>query len=208
MNIKTKLRNYLISGTLIIVPAAISVWILWKIFIFLEGFIGQWLQKTIPNLYVKGLGLVSLIVLIFILGFLAHNVFGKRILRYIEKIFLAVPVLNKLYNFVHSILEQIFRKEKLVFYGVALIQLSEQITTIGFITSKQALTEDMGNDYWTVYIPTVPTPTGGFILTVHKDKLKVLPISVETGMKLVLSFGIYDISNVTDKSQSNNPEKN
>lgn len=85
MNIKTKLRNYLISGTLIIVPAAISVWILWKIFIFLEGFIGQWLQKTIPNLYVKGLGLVSLIVLIFILGFLAHNVFGKRILRYIEK---------------------------------------------------------------------------------------------------------------------------
>ncbi len=208
MNIKTKLRNYLISGTLIIVPAAISVWILWKIFIFLEGFIGQWLQKTIPNLYVKGLGLVSLIVLIFILGFLAHNVFGKRILRYIEKIFLAVPVLNKLYNFVHSILEQIFRKEKLVFYGVALIQLSEQITTIGFITSKQALTEDMGNDYWTVYIPTVPTPTGGFILTVHKDKLKVLPISVEAGMKLILSFGIYDISNATDQSQSNNLEKN
>ncbi len=208
MNIKTKLKNYLISGTLILVPAAISVWILWKIFIFLEGIIGQWIQRTIPNFYVKGLGLISLIVLIFILGFLAHNVFGKRLLKYIEKIFLAVPILNKLYNIVHSILQQVFKKQKQVFYGVALIEFSEQITAIGFITSNQAITKDMGNEYWTVYIPQVPTLTGGFILTVHKDKLKVLPISVETGMKLVLSFGIYDISNATNQSKSNNSEKN
>lgn len=203
-----KLKNYLISGTLVIVPATISIWILWKIFIFLEALIGQWIQRAIPQFYIKGLGFVSLLILVIILGFLAQNIFGRRIIRHIERFFLSLPVFNKFYNFVHSILQQVLRKERQVFNGVALIQISEQITTIGFITTKQPIVKDMGDEYWTLFVPTVPNPTTGIVLTIHKDKLKVLPISVEVGMKLILSLGIYDISNAADQSKRNNSEKN
>ncbi len=203
-----KLRNYLISGTLVIVPAAISIWILWKIFGFLEELIGQWIQKAVPHFYVKGLGVVSLVILILILGFLTQNIFGRRIIRYIERFFLSLPLFNKFYNFVHSILQQILRREKQVFHGVALIQISEQISTIGFVTSKQPIIRDMESDYWTVFVPTVPNPTTGLVLTIHKDRIKILPISVEAGMKIIFSFGIYDISNAADQSKSNNSEKN
>ncbi|MCX7705692.1 MAG: DUF502 domain-containing protein [bacterium] len=203
-----RLKNYFISGTLIIVPATISLWILWKIFIFLENLIGQWIQKAIPQFYVKGLGLVSLIAIILILGFFAHNVLGKRVVRYIEKLFLSVPVFNRLYQFVHSILQQIFRKEKQIFQEVVLITLAEGISTIGFVTSKESVSRQQEFDYWTVFVPTVPNPTTGLVLIIHKDRVKVLPISVEQGMRILLSFGIYNISNATDKSKSYNSEKN
>ncbi|HPP66688.1 MAG TPA: DUF502 domain-containing protein [bacterium] len=202
-----KLKNYLISGTLIIVPAAISIWILWKIFVFFEGILGQWLQKVIPNFYVKGLGLVSLIILILILGFLAQNVFGKRLVRYLEELFLRIPVFNRLYNFVHSILQHVFRKEKQIFHEVVLIHIADQISTIGFVTEKKSINRNKGADWWMVFVPTTPNPTTGLILEIHKNKLTVLPIDVETAMKVLLSFGIYDILNEPDQSKSHNPKE-
>ncbi|HOL50429.1 MAG TPA: DUF502 domain-containing protein [bacterium] len=191
-----------------IVPAALSLWVLWKIFVFLESLIGQWIQKAIPQFYVRGLGFVSLIAIILILGFFAQNIFGRRIIRYLEKGFLSIPVFNKLYQFVHSILQQLFRKEKEIFHGVALVQLSNDVSTIGFITSKEPVVSGLNNDYWTVFIPTVPNPTSGFVLFVHKDNLKPLPIGVEQGMKILLSFGIYKISDAANQNKSTDSQKN
>ncbi|MCM8758306.1 MAG: DUF502 domain-containing protein [Candidatus Omnitrophica bacterium] len=203
-----RLRNYLISGTLIIVPAAISLWILWKIFVFLENLIGQWIQKAIPQFYVKGLGFVSLVAIVLILGFFAHNVMGKRIVRYLERFFLSVPVFNRLYQFVHSILQQVFRREKQIFQEVVLINLASGVSTIGFVTSKESMILGENGQYWTVFVPTVPNPTTGLVLVIHKDRVKVLPVSVEQGMKILLSFGIYNISDATDQSKSDSSEKN
>ncbi|MCM8764289.1 MAG: DUF502 domain-containing protein [Candidatus Omnitrophica bacterium] len=203
-----KLKNYFISGILVIVPAAVSIWILWKIFVFLEGLIGQWIQKTVPQFYVRGLGFISLIAIILILGFFAQNIFGKRILRYIEKGFLSLPVFNRLYQFVHSILQQVFRKEKEIFSGVALITLSEGIETIGFITSKEPLIEGQNNQYWTVFVPTVPNPTTGLVLVIHRDRVKVLPITIEQGMKVLLSFGIFKVSDASNQNKGDNFKKN
>lgn len=202
-----KLRNYFISGIIVIVPVSVSIWILWKIFVFLEGLIGQWIQRTIPDFYVRGLGFISLVAIILIIGFFAQNVFGKRILRYIEKLFLSIPVFNKIYQFVHSIVQQIFKKDKDTFREVVLVNLGENISTIGFVTTKESIIKQ-GDEYWTVFIPTVPNPTTGLVLIIQKDNLKVLPISVEQGMKILLSFGIYNISNATDQSKGDNPEKN
>ena len=203
-----KLKNYFISGILVIVPATVSIWVLWKIFVFLESLIGQWIQRAVPQFYVRGLGLISLIALILLLGFFAQNIFGRRIIRYLEKAFVSIPVFNRLYQFVQSILQQIFRKEKQIFQGVALVKIAEGVSTIGFITSKEKILHEIEDEYWTVFVPTVPNPTSGFVLLIHKDRIKILPITVEAGMKIVLSFGIYSLSNATDKNKSDNPEKN
>lgn len=203
-----KLKNYFISGILVIVPATVSIWVLWKIFVFLESLIGQWIQRAVPQFYVRGLGLISLIALILLLGFFAQNIFGRRIIRYLEKAFVSIPVFNRLYQFVQSILQQIFRKEKQIFQGVALVKIAEGVSTIGFITSKEKILHEIEDEYWTVFVPTVPNPTSGFVLLIHKDRIKILPITVEAGMKIVLSFGIYSLSNATDKNKSDNPKKN
>ncbi|MCM8806158.1 MAG: DUF502 domain-containing protein [Candidatus Omnitrophica bacterium] len=203
-----KLKNYFISGILVIVPATVSIWVLWKIFVFLESLIGQWIQRAVPQFYVRGLGLISLIALILLLGFFAQNIFGRRIIRYLEKAFVSIPVFNRLYQFVQSILQQIFRKEKQIFQGVALVKIAEGVSTIGFITSKEKILQEIEDEYWTVFVPTVPNPTTGVVLLIHKDRIKILPITVEAGMKIVLSFGIYSLSNATDKNKSDNPKKN
>ncbi|HOL35896.1 MAG TPA: DUF502 domain-containing protein [bacterium] len=203
-----KLRNYFISGILVIVPAALSIWILWKIFVFLESLIGQWIQKAIPQFYVRGLGFISLVAIILVLGFFAQNIFGRRMIRYLEKVFLSIPIFNKLYQFVHSILQQLFRREKEIFHGVALVQFADHVSTIGFITSKEPVVKGLSQEYWTVFIPTVPNPTTGFVLFVHRDKLKILPIGVEQGMKILLSFGIYKISDAADQNKSTDSQEN
>ncbi|MCM8825275.1 MAG: DUF502 domain-containing protein [Candidatus Omnitrophica bacterium] len=203
-----KLKNYFISGILVIVPAAVSIWILWRIFVFLESLIGLWIQKAIPQFYVRGLGVISLIAIILVLGFFAQNIFGRKILRYIEKGFLSVPVFNRLYQFIHSILQQVFRREKEIFSGVALITLGEGITTIGFITSREPLFEGQGSEYWTVFVPTVPNPTTGLLLNIHRDRINVLPITIEHGMKVLLSFGIFKVSDAANQNKSDNSKKN
>ncbi|MCM8764661.1 MAG: DUF502 domain-containing protein [Candidatus Omnitrophica bacterium] len=203
-----RLKNYFISGTLVIVPAALSLWILWKIFVFLESLIGLWIQKAIPHFYVKGLGFISLIAIILILGFSAQNIFGRKILRYIEKVFISVPIFNRLYQFVHSILQQILRKEKQVFREVVLINLAPGVSTIGFVTSKESIIENHESEHWTVFVPTVPNPTTGLVLVIHRDRIKVLPITVEQGMKVLLSFGIFNVSDASSQSKSDNSKKN
>jgi uncharacterized membrane protein len=129
-------------------------------------------------------------------------------IRYLEKVFLSIPIFNKLYQFVHSILQQLFRREKEIFHGVALIQLADHVSTIGFITSKEPVVKELSQEYWTVFIPTVPNPTTGFVLFVHRDKLKILPIGVEQGMKILLSFGIYKISDAADQNKSTDSQEN
>jgi Uncharacterized conserved protein len=91
---------------------------------------------------------------------------------------------------------------------VALVKIAEGVSTIGFITSKEKILQEIEDEYWTVFVPTVPNPTSGLVLLIHKDRIKILPITVEAGMKILLSFGIYSLSNATDKNKSDNPKKN
>jgi uncharacterized membrane protein len=186
------LRKHFISGIIFIVPISISIWVLFKIFVFLESILGNFFKKFFPNIYTPGIGFLSLILLILFIGFLANNFLGKKILNFIEDLFENIPLLNRVFKFVKSIVLKITERKENIFKGVVKIKFQDGYT-IGFITGEFG-------EYFCVFIPTVPNISTGIVLILPKDKIEILNIPVEDAIKLVVSMGIFTPSNASDKN--------
>ena len=182
------LKNYFISGLIFIIPISLSLWILFKTIKFLEGILGNFLKKFFPNIYTPGVGFFSLILIILFIGFLAHNFLGKKLLRRIELLFEKLPGLNRIYNFIKSIIQNILSKKDKMFKGVVKIKFFDGSYTIGFITEKSKLIQD--ENFLSVFIPTVPNISTGFYVLVPESNVEKLDISVEEGLKIVISMGL------------------
>ncbi len=188
------LKRHFISGVIFIVPISLSVWILFRIFIFLENILGNFFKRFFPNIYTPGVGLISLILLILLVGFLANNFLGKKILSLIDTLFENIPFLNKIFNFIKNVVRRITEEKKVIFKSVVKIKLLNNSYTIGFLTKEES--ED---NYLPVFIPTVPNITTGIILMIEKDKVEKMEISVEDAFKMMISMGIFSPKNATDK---------
>jgi uncharacterized membrane protein len=186
------LKKHFIAGIIFIVPISISIWVLFKIFVFLENILGNFFKRFFPNIYTPGIGFFSLIFLIFFIGFLANNFLGKKILNFIEDLFENIPLLNRVFKFVKSIVLKITEKKENVFKGVVKIKFQYGYT-IGFITGE------FGEDFC-IFIPTVPNISTGIVLILPKDKIEILNIPVEDAIKLVVSMGIFTPSNASNKN--------
>jgi len=182
------LKNYFISGLIFIIPISLSLWILFKTIKFLEGILGNFLKKFFPNIYTPGIGFFSLILIILFIGFLAHNFLGKKLLRRIELLFEKLPGLNRIYNFIKSIIQNILSKKDKMFKGVVKIKFFDGSYTIGFITEKSKLVHD--ENFLSVFIPTVPNISTGFYVLVSESNVEKLDISVEEGLRIVISMGL------------------
>ena len=185
------LKKHFIAGVIFIVPITISIWVLFKIFVFLENILGNFFKKFFPNIYSPGIGFISLILLIFFIGFLANNFFGRKILSLIEDLFENVPFLNKIFKFTKSIILKITEKKEKVFKGVVKIKFQNGYT-LGFITG------DFDNNFC-IFIPTVPNISTGIVLILPKEQAEILNIPVEDAIKLVVSMGIFTPFNASDK---------
>jgi len=186
------LKKHFISGIIFIVPVSISIWVLFRIFIFLENILGNFFKKFLPDIYIPGIGFLSLILLIFFIGFLANNFFGKKILRFVEDLLENIPFLNKIFKFVKSIVLKITEKKENIFKGVVKIKFQNGYT-IGFITGE------FGNDFC-IFIPTVPNISTGIVLILPKNEVEILNISIEDAIKLVFSMGLFTPYNASNKN--------
>ncbi|MCM8818026.1 MAG: DUF502 domain-containing protein [Candidatus Omnitrophica bacterium] len=189
------LKKHFISGLIFIIPISLSIWILFKIFIFLENILGNFFKRFFTNIYTPGVGLVSLVILIFLVGFLANNFFGKKVLNLIETLFENIPVLNKIFVFIKNIVKKIIEKKTDLFKGVVKFKMLDDSYTIGFLTGE----EEIEAGYVSVFIPTVPNITTGIVIMVPKDKVEKINISVEDALKIMVSMGIFSPSNATNK---------
>lgn len=189
------LKKYFISGLIFTIPISLSIWILFKAVIFLDGIFGNFLKKFFPNIYTPGIGFFSLILIILFIGFLTHNFLGRKLLGRIENIFEKLPVLSKIYNFIKSIIQNVLSKKDSVFKGVVKIKFFDGSYTIGFITEKTKLVKD--EKFLSVFVPTVPNISTGFFVLVPEEMAEKLDISVEEGLKIVISMGLAE--NASDK---------
>ncbi len=190
-----KLKRYFISGLVFIIPISLSIWILYKVIIFLDGILGNLLKKFFPNIYTPGIGFFSIILIILFVGFLTQNFIGKKLLRRIEVIFEKVPVLNRIYNFIKSIVQSVTTKKEQIFKGVAKIKFFDGSYTIGFITGESQLIKE--EKFLSIFVPTVPNITTGFYILVPEKRVEKLNISVEEGFKIMISAGFAE--NATNK---------
>ena len=184
-------------GIITVVPIGATIWILYWIFVAINNVL-QPLIKVVWGHTVTGVGFGIAIVLIYLAGVIASNVVGKRLIRYAESALPWMPVVRQLYTGTKQILESFS-----VTRGTGLMQpvLTEfprkGMRVIGFVTNE--LCDEPGKKLFTVFIPTSPNPTSGFLQIVGEDEIIRTDISVENALKMVISAGRISPKEVVDK---------
>jgi len=199
------LKKHFISGLIFIVPLSLSIWILFKIISFFDNIIGGFLKKYSPNFYTPGIGFLSLILIILLLGFLADNFLGKRLLNLFENLFEKVPIINRIYIFIKGISQNLLHGKATAFRESVKIEFFSGTYTIGFITGESRLNNKEG--FVSVFVPTVPNISTGFYLLVPEKKIEKLNLSVEEALKMVISMGMFEPKNGSSENRSDSTEK-
>jgi len=194
----TSLRNAFLTGLLLLAPLAVTVWAFFKIIEVFGGSFRPLFDILIPS-RLRDIPLVwemavTIVVfgLITLFGFVSHYFFGQYLLDLGERVILAIPGLNTIYSSVKQVVATFGSQNRNVFSRVVLVQYPRPgVWTLGFLTSKtQAEAQAAaGRELWTVFVPTSPNPTSGFMLFLPPDEITELEMSVGEGMKMVISGG-------------------
>lgn len=188
-----KLKNFLkknfFTGLLVLVPLGVTIYVLRGLLGWIDNILGD-LPGSIIGLRFPGLGIITLILFILFIGTISTNYFGNRIVRYWEDMMQKVPLVRGVYSTVKQVMETFSIKHN--FHGVALVEYPRKgCFSIGFVTGDVA-GESVGlaGKYQTVFVPTTPNPTAGFLLVLPEAEVGHLDMSVEEGMKFIISLGL------------------
>tara|TARA_B100000686_G_scaffold147394_1_gene154837 strand:- start:624 stop:1229 length:606 start_codon:yes stop_codon:yes gene_type:complete len=184
-----QIKRHLIAGLLAIVPIALTFWILRFLFRFLDSFTAPILKNI--GIEIPGLGIILTLLFIFLLGLFITNVLGKTIFNWGERILTKLPLVNTIYNAVKQITNAFSGKSMKNFKQVIFIQYPRKgLWTMCFVTNQSK--NESGDEFYHVFVPTTPNPTSGvFIVIPQKDAVHP-DISVEEGLKSIISGGIID----------------
>ena len=194
-----RLRGYFFAGMLVTAPIAITVYVA----LLLIRFVDEQVFALIPPQYnpetylpfsVPGIGVVLMLVILTLIGAVAAGYIGKMLLRLSDRLLNRMPVIRSIYGVAKQIVETVVSNKSVAFREVVLIEYPRKgIWTIGFLTGRaiEPIADKIGQaELVNVFVPTTPNPTSGFLLFVPDSDIHRLPISVEDGIKLVISAGI------------------
>jgi len=192
-----KLRKYIITGLLIWIPLGITIFVIKLLVNLMDNTIvllpPAWRPEALFGFDVPGLGIVISAMVIFITGFFLTNLAGRRIINFWENLLDRIPLVRSIYSSVKQVTSTILSSDNNTFNEVLLIQYPRKdVWTICFKTnnSPKIFSDATGQDLITVFVPTTPNPTSGFILFVPKDEVKKMDMDVEDALKLVMSLGV------------------
>lgn len=181
------LRNKLLLGLLVIVPLIATTWLL------ILGFNGvdDILQPVIISIWGEtfpGIGVGIVVLLAYIAGILASSIFGRKILAFGENLLERIPVFKYIYRGIRQIMTSFSEPRSTGFMQVVFVEYPRKgIHSIGFITN--VLHTKTEEKFYTVFIPTSPNPTSGFMEIVKEEELTRTDISVEEALRVVVSAG-------------------
>ncbi len=198
--IGAKLRNYFLTGLIIVGPVGITIYILW----WFVNLIDAWVKPLIPHQYlpetylpfsVPGVGLIFAILGLMVVGALAANLFGRTIVSWGEMMLDRMPIVRSVYRALKQIFETVLSQSSASFQQVGLIEYPRKgIYSLVFISTQtrgEIATRMSEHDgMLSVFLPTTPNPTSGFLLFVPRRDVLVLDMSVEEAAKMVISAGL------------------
>lgn len=186
-SITQNFRSKLFAGLATLLPLYFTFIVVKFLFISLEETSGPLLKKLGFN--IPGLGIILTIILIYILGLLVTNFLGKKIFKLGEKVVKKVPVVNIIYSTLKQITDTFTKGSKDTFKGAIYIQYPRRgLWTMAFISGESTSKE--GIAYYHVFVPTTPNPTSGFFLLVPQSDSVKTGMSVEDGLKTIISGGL------------------
>jgi uncharacterized membrane protein len=190
------MKKYFITGLLVLVPLFITLWVLSTLIHTMDQSLlllpQAWQPKKLFGLDVPGFGALLTLVIIFVTGLVATNIFGQQMIIWWEKLLNRVPVVKAIYFSVKQVSDTLFSDSGNAFRKAVLVQYPHQNSwTIAFITGKPGgdVVNHLTGDYVSVYVPTTPNPTSGFFLMMPKDNVIELEMSVDEALKYIISMG-------------------
>lgn len=201
-----KLRRQFLTGILVIVPIGLTAWILYWIFTAIDALLQPVIEPVLGR-PVPGVGFGITIVLIYLVGVIASNVGGKRLIRYGESLLAKVPVVRPLYSGIKQILESFSTPGEAGLMQPVLIEFPRKgVWTMGFITNES--TTQSGETQLNIFIPTAPNPMSGFLQIVREDEVIRTNIPVEEALKMIISAGRVSPQDIGDKLAGKLGERN
>lgn len=206
-----RLRGNFLAGLIIIAPIGLTAYLIWTV----VGWIDGWVWPFVPDAYhpnallnrffgnpedpinvnVRGVGVVVFLIFTVIVGWIGKGIMGRSLLRWGEQLVERMPVVRSVYNGVKQIAETVFSQRDTSFDKACLVEYPRKgIWAIAFISinAKGEIHEKLstGDDFVTVFLPTTPNPTSGFLLFLPRREIIELEMSVEDAAKLVISAGL------------------
>ncbi len=197
MRFKTWIKNNLLTGLIVLVPITITVYILRALIGVMDGFLtflpkgyhpDDWLGFHMP-----GLGLILVTFLVFLIGMLARNYFGGKVVHFGDRIVGRIPVVRGIYQAVKQLTEAVVGNTSQSFQKVVMVEFPRAgLYSIGFLAGPacRVLEKQAGPRLMNVFIPCTPNPTTGYYVVVPEKDLIYLELSVEEAFKLIISGGL------------------
>jgi len=201
-------RNSFLTGLVVIAPVALTIWLIWSVIGWIDGFV----LPFIPNLYhpdnilktffgqdvainIRGLGVVVFLLFTTFVGWIAKGFLGRSLIRIGENLVRRMPVVRSIYSGVKQIAETVFAQSDRSFEKACLIEYPRKgIWAVGFVSTEAKgevkYKAKSNSDLLSVFVPTTPNPTSGFMLFFPRNDVIELEMSIEDAAKLVISAGL------------------
>ena len=213
----SNLRNNFLTGLAVIIPVFITTYLIWSTI----GIVDGWVLPLIPEKYaidkfigidVKGIGVIIFLLFTVFIGSLTKGYFGKTILRSAENLVDRMPVVRSIYNGIKQIAETVFSQSNNSFERACLVEYPRKgIWAVAFVSTetKGEVSEKIGKnkELFSIFLPTTPNPTSGFLLFLPEKDIIFLDMSVEDAAKLVISAGLVTPKNIIASNQNKKNKK-
>jgi uncharacterized membrane protein len=190
-------KKYLITGLLIWLPLAITLWILDIILTTLDRTLlllpQSWHPDQLLGMHVPGFGLLISVLVILSTGVLARNFIGRRLLRWWEGLLGRIPIVRSIYSSVKQVSDTMLSPKGNAFRKVVLVEFPQQDHwTLAFIVGEPMgpVADRLGDSMVTVYVPTAPNPTSGYVLMLPASRTRDVDVSVDDALKFHVSLGV------------------
>lgn len=189
---KRTLQRRLIAGLVVIGPITVTALVLWWIFQALDRFLYPLLALIIPGDFVPpGLGLIALVLLLITVGWAAERAIGSRAVASWHSLIEKIPVTRRIYTAANRIIRTVFSKDERPFKQVVLIEYpSAGRWAIGFLAATApAIVQKHIAGSVSVFVPTTPNPTSGWLVIVPRSQITLLPMGIDEAFTYILSAG-------------------
>ncbi len=211
VTVLSKIWRHFLSGVLVTAPLALTVYIVWLTITTIDDKVKDLLpakyyfEKYIP-FDIPGFGIIIAFVVFTLIGMFAAGFLGRLFVKTGERFVNRMPVVRGLYSAVKQIFEAVFKRDKNSFREVVLIEYPRKgLWSLGFVTgvTKGEVQQGTEDEVVNVFVPTTPNPTSGYLLFVPRSDLKLMSMTVEEGIKMVVSAGIITPNHLDKTSPEN-----
>lgn len=186
-----RLRRYLVLGLIVIAPVGVTAFVLRWLFEHIDVIIGRHLPPIAGTRW-PGLGIAALVVLLLVVGWISDRTLGRRVLDRWDNLLSRVPLVRRVYGASSRILESVLDRQENLFRYCALIEYPEPGSwALAFATARAPaeVERELGSRAVSLFLPTVPNPTSGYLLILPEERVRRLEMSVEDGFRMILSVG-------------------